>query len=356
MTENILDPGSDLVSAIYSELVKLREREGLTYQKLREVKHAKQLKTLPVVDREMNRSGTDDRALALLAVIKCAILREVRAPDFSAILLRTFNLDGCGDRTLSARESSLSKILRVTGNNLKDRIKAAYLELAAVLVAAEESPCFEGGVATGPEIEAQAFACLVANAPTSVTVEIPTEALIRQLLEIFVSPAGASRAEGVASAVVNRLPNIQPYASGFESMAEVLKFVLLSLAARLRPSSLDEIQGASGRSFNALNLEVIFSGNFQLIETDQFAATRPNNSEWYRLPRRKLRIGNSLIRLKKKAWVPYFERPEGIFVSKSYWESKASFLDELSATMMGFEGSNRWSEIFGEGEIATSGR
>lgn len=152
--------GGTTSDALGTELVKLRERRGMTVRRVAEL--APVLMHLPCVDAEMQRSGRseDERAEAAMAAVWCLVENGGFDPGAQDVLRTTLNFQ-VSLTTLEQRRADLYVRLKT-----HDKVKQytayetdVYKAFAVKLGQAERSPCDSGGGSpgspgtAGPDIE-----------------------------------------------------------------------------------------------------------------------------------------------------------------------------------------------------------
>lgn len=128
-------------SAVLSELVWVRGRDGLAPAKLRG--GCPNILSLPMTTNELERRrlAADDRHVAAFHVIQCAITTLVPRTDYSQILSLTLNMQPSGATTLGSRRTTLKGFLRATDKEFRRLETEAFDYLSTALVAGRSSPC-----------------------------------------------------------------------------------------------------------------------------------------------------------------------------------------------------------------------
>lgn len=143
MTEEI--DGSKRVTlprtdAVLSELKALRQREGISPERVQ--RYAPAIQSLPVVidEREQRRFSEGDEHVAAYNVIGCAVENLVRDPTKRVILRHTLNYEGNHFDLDSRRGAAAAELFKSV--SACEPIEArAFIDLAALLVDAMETPC-----------------------------------------------------------------------------------------------------------------------------------------------------------------------------------------------------------------------
>lgn len=190
--------------AVLSELQLLRQRDGASERKLRDL--CPTLLSLQVVSSEMTRSryAESDRHLAAWSVLSCAISFLIHRAQVRQILSDTLNMRELHEGDLEDRRRLLQKVLFLTPKVYRRLEDDAYVKLASRLVAANTTPC-------GPDADTQRQEQIKLD--FSITTDLE---LIRDLLEEL----GQQRFGSVRHVLEARL--LQSFPRGAQAAAEEL--------------------------------------------------------------------------------------------------------------------------------------
>jgi hypothetical protein len=184
-------PSSD---EVHKELIALRQRDGLTQNKVRQLGTA--LQRLPATHAEMRhrKYADSDLHVAAAGVVRCGVKDPRMRTEWTAILRGTLNLDG-SSTDLEMRRQTLVGRLYLASKAYARHEADAYLELAGNLVAYSDTPCRE----PGPDTEWQ---------PIQIDVKLiaSTEDQLRQLLGLLTLEERKTAAVKVSESVFNLLP------------------------------------------------------------------------------------------------------------------------------------------------------
>jgi len=184
---------------VLAELIKLRGRRGITFLRVRE--EAKGIQQLAVTKDEARRRNLAESDLHIAAyyAIQCAVERGLRYSEWVHICRVTLNFSA-EDKDLRKREESLWEELVVADKKLKTLRDEAYVELAGLLVSAEQSFCRE------PQ-------SLPPSVDIGFTVSLDIETLQRILALLTVDKRKAAQ-EALHRALLALLPNARRYLYG----------------------------------------------------------------------------------------------------------------------------------------------
>lgn len=208
-------------SVLYAELTSLRQQEGVTLRKLRDESPA--LCSTPATLDQLRRRGyaVDDRHLAALDVLRCAIERLVLRTDFAEILRETLQVheySASGERRLNSPTSLTERRLRLLGQlsltlkQLRRLEEDAYVELAGALARLSSSPC--------PDEADWLQAFEQSGGDVNFTINVKGDrGELTQLLKLLLIETRPVSREGLAQAVLKHLDNARSALDGRSLLA-----------------------------------------------------------------------------------------------------------------------------------------
>lgn len=226
---------------IRRELVLLRTASrGVTQERIQKV--AKTMQRLPVVDREMDRAGIADRSVATQSVLECAVRNIIRDEQFQIILEMTLNLYGSQPSLYQRRLAAQDRIDVWVPKTYSRIEESAYVELAAVLIRLDRSPCEN---LDGRDI-LRSIRDLI-DRDTTVSVDVNIAPILALLLHQIVEDVGSVHN---VPAIAKELPNLAKWRglgawSDRAAFIQLIQAVLDEAGARGRVTYVDELDRTS---------------------------------------------------------------------------------------------------------------
>lgn len=177
------------------ELKELRQYRGITMLRVRERAPLIQKLAITLDEAARRQLAAEDSHVSAYYAIQCTVQHSIRRPDLAHILRQTLNFHEEGNFLDDRRASLIAEF--DSRPKLYARLEdEAYTQLAGVMVAADRSPCRDGG-----------------KPPDSLSIDLKLtlerESDLKWLLTILTVDKRRSVQEAVANAVLGHLPDVQ---------------------------------------------------------------------------------------------------------------------------------------------------
>jgi hypothetical protein len=185
---------------VLDELIKLRQRDGISFARVKQLAPNIQKLTVTKDEARRRKLSIADAHIAAYHAIECTVERALPKPDWVHITRRTLNF-AREENDLTKRQAGVRNERKLGDNKFAKLQTEAYIELAALLVSAEQSYCRTDTPLPPTKIE------------VGLNLSLDVEVIRDVLMLLSVDKRQAVR-DALHRSLLEQLPNAQAYLRG----------------------------------------------------------------------------------------------------------------------------------------------